>query len=988
MTQRNGIRGVLVLAVLATWALPPVRASDLDEFKVKRRQVFEFTRKPRVTRTGDKVTIAFTSRAFCDATVAIENADGRIVRHLASGVLGPNAPAPFRKNSTEQTLVWDSKDDQGVYVDDADQVAVRVSLGLKPRFERNLVWWVRKRFSFGVPIMRATGDGVYVFQAGGVDHLRLFDHKGDYVRTVYPFPAHKLKSVRGLKWVEFPQGYRLPFKNSGYQQTLLTSGTSFFDGMSGRAATAMAVQGSKIALVELKLNRLSTDGSTGGLALEGPATAYKFRAMGMNADGKVRQVGPSSAAFSPDGKWVYLTGFAWRVTWDFDVLHGVIRIPYKGDGGSKAAGAVSGRKLLRRSTASDGGATLFAGSMKQRERGKANGQFDGATSVACDKRGRVYVSDFMNDRVQVFSPDGRHLKNIKTSKPTQVEVHPRTQEIYVFSWPMSTRSLAQAGTPYRSAMTVYGPLDNPRQIAAYPLPLPACRGRFSPWWNLPPVAFRAALDGWTDPPTIWLARGRMGNEAPPWNEFNIRLLQPRGGTLRVIREFGRDVARAAGRRKYPIWNVQHQRLYVNPVTGILYLGEPDSPVANKSFKQVVMYDPNTGQISVIELPFGAEDMAFDLNGLVYLRTTSVVGRFNAETWREVPWDYGEQLDGVGLGRAVNLVAGLRIPSQSPVCFHQGGIAVSARGHLAVSCALRRRAKARSHDKTVVRQGQPYTPTIYPGRVLSSTSACLHVWDKHGKVLYQDAIPGMPQIDGVGIDKDDNLYIMATPTRILDGKRYFNKATETLMKFRPRRTPDPRELAFVSGSGRAAVRLAKADRPGRPPEVDGSFTLGRTWVNGAEWFYGGVGFAGFNAAGCACWHARFALDYFGRSFAPEMDQYRVAVLDTNGNLILRVGQYGNADDGVPLVAPAGSPRARSIGGDGGSKATGAVSGRKLLRRPIGGDEVGLFHACYVATHTDRRLFIVDIGNARIISVKLDYHTTEKVALRDVPDERQR
>jgi len=69
-----------------------------------------------------------------------------------------------------------------------------------------------------------------------------------------------------------------------------------------------------------------------------------------------------------------------------------------------------------------------------------------------------------------------------------------------------------------------------------------------------------------------------------------------------------------------------------------------------------------------------------------------------------------------------------------------------------------------------------------------------------------------------------------------------------------------------------------------------------------------------------------------------------------------------DDGKPLVADGGPPSPRSIGGD----------------------EVGLFHAAYVGTHTDRRLFIADAGNSRILSVKLDYHATERVALKDVAD----
>ena len=57
----------------------------------------------------------------------------------------------------------------------------------------------------------------------------------------------------------------------------------------------------------------------------------------------------------------------------------------------------------------------------------------------------------------------------------------------------------------------------------------------------------------------------------------------------------------------------------------------------------------------------------------------------------------------------------------------------------------------------------------------------------------------------------------------------------------------------------------------------------------------------------------------------------------------------------------------------------MTGRGLLAPAIGGDEVALFHACYLATHSDRRLFIADAGNARIVSVKLNYHATERVAV---------
>jgi len=934
---------VISVVLLAAASAAP---SDLDEFRVKRQQVFEFTQKPVVTRQGDKVTVRFASKGFCDATVAIENAEGRIIRHLASGVLGVNAPAPFKKNSLQQTLMWDGKDDQGRYVGDKDALTVRVSLGLRPRFERSLLWSPRRRLGYHPPIMRAASEGVYVYQAEGVDQLCLYNHDGGYVRTVCPFPANKLKDVRGLNWVDFPQGRRLPFKSGSYQATLLTSGDNAErNGIGGRAAVAMAVHRGRIALAHRFLNRLTAEGTTPpGATLKGPKVYYTYRAHGTNADHKIWPVGPTSAAFSPDGKTLYLTGYVWRHTWSFDAHHGIVRLAYD----------------------KDKPPTLFAGTMAQDHAGKADGQFNGATSVAVDAKGRVYVSDFMNDRIQVFSPAGKHLKNIPALKPAQVEIHPQTQEVWVFTWPVYTRNLAKSkkAAQIQPTLTRLGPFENPRKVASWPLPFPRYRGRHSPWWNLPPLCYRGCLDGWTDPPTVWIASGKQSGRRPAsWRQFNTRLLRPRGDKLEVVREFGRDVVRSVGRAKFPIWNIQYQMLFVNPKTGHLYFGEPDSSPTNKAYNQLVEIDPETGKTRLVALPFNAEHLCFDLNGLAYLRSTAVVVRYNPETWREVPWDYGEQIDKLssgGGGRATAVIAGLRMPSTSPVCFHQGGMAISPKGRLAVSCALRRRATPRGHVQYAVEHGTKYAPRIFPGRVLSSTSACVHVWDKHGKTVCQDAVPGMPQIDGIGIDKDDYIYIMATPTRVLDGKRYFNAATETLMKVRPKRGSPP-EATFVSPSPRAVIKLAPTAWPKRPPDVS-NYTVGNAWVNGAEWFYGGVGFAAFNGPGCACWRCHFTLDHFARSFAPEMDQYSVAVLDTNGNLILRVGRYGNPDDGVPLIKKGGPPRPRMIGGD----------------------EVGLFHAGYLATHTDRRLFIADIGNARIVSVKLGYHAAESVPLKHVPE----
>jgi hypothetical protein len=235
----------------------------------------------------------------------------------------------------------------------------------------------------------------------------------------------------------------------------------------------------------------------------------------------------------------------------------------------------------------------------------------------------------------------------------------------------------------------------------------------------------------------------------------------------------------------------------------------------------------------------------------------------------------------------------------------------------------------------------YKPENYPGRV---NYAEIHIWDSHGKVLKEDVFPGLGITDGIAIDNDDNIYALADGARIIDGKVFFDKSSETLIKVKPNKSK-------VLGENRAEIPLPKDNKPKRYPDIN-SGSIGNAWIENAEWMYGGVGFAGFSVIGpaCACWNARFSVDVLKRSFAPEISHYSVAVLDSNGNLIMRIGQYGNVDDGMPLIK------------DGGPK--NPIS--------IGGDEVALFHAAYLATLTDKKLFIADAGNSRVLSVKLGYH----------------
>ena len=167
--------------------------------------------------------------------------------------------------------------------------------------------------------------------------------------------------------------------------------------------------------------------------------------------------------------------------------------------------------------------------------------------------------------------------------------------------------------------------------------------------------------------------------------------------------------------------------------------------------------------------------------------------------------------------------------------------------------------------------------------------------------------------------------MAAPARILEGDKAFDPLSSTLMKFKPGK-------GRIISENNHLIPFPVTTAPDRPHDViKGGSPM---WVEDAEWMYGGVGYSGHSAQAasghCSCWNARFALDYFARSFGPELRHFTVAVLDSNGNLILRVGRYGNVDEGKPLVAAGGPEQVREIGGD----------------------EVALMHGAYVATQTDR------------------------------------
>jgi len=924
---------ICLLAACRAWAGEP------DEPGVKRSEPFEFARKPKLTREGDRVTIAFESKGFCDATVAVENAEGRIVRHLASGVLGTNAPEPFQKGSLRQTVVWDGKNDKGEYVDDKDRHAVRVSLGLEARFERTMFWSPRKRTSQHQAPLRlaAAPEGVYVYDSGGGwEHLRLYDRDGNYLRTVYPFPADKIEQVEGLTRRVFPgSDRRYPVKWGVTQATMLSwnsqqpldtwpaGGGHGWDGnfRIDLAGTALAVMSGKVALVGERVNRFATDGTSGGMRVHGPAAGFEIVDQGMpwRGGGRRYPAAPVSAAISPDGRWLYLAGYTWpenmdTAGWRRDWLHGAARLRLDGDEPAK----------------------VFAGSLKQHDAGSANGKLSVAACVACDGQGRVYVGDYLNDRVQVFDADGRLLKSIPAAKPARLVIHPKSGEIYVFSWLLRNRLWDKAtDLQIKATLTQLGPFENPKPMAAWDLPLRNYSGRFNSWDAAGGAHYDTALDLWSDPPAVWIS------------DQGLRIFKLEAGKLVCKRDFEQDLGKEVVQPRPPYHG--RQRLCCDPKSGKLYVAEQHYPVNihSKAFWDLVCLDPDTGRGKIVRAPCSAEDLAFDTDGYLYLRTMSEIARFDPEGWREVPFDYGVELAQFGYQHGTTRVmSAIQVHGESGPSGQFSGMGVSPKGHVFLT-VLNRGAAADRRETAEVFAVKQYTPRIYPGRLRHWE---IHVFDKYGKPLYLDAVTGIGYLAGVQMDKDDFLYVQAqTLGAYADGKTHPNPLSCTLLKL------DPRKTRIVTTAG----VIPLTDEPKRQPDI----LEPRGWIEGLQWLRPGVGLSGKGRgawANCHCQaDSRFALDLYGRAFASETQSYDLMVLDSNGNVITRIGRYGNVDDGKPLVPAGGPAKARSIGGD----------------------EVALMHALYLAVHTDRRLFAADLGNARILSVKLGYRAEERVALKD-------
>jgi hypothetical protein len=789
-----------------------------------------FAEAPKAKRTSDGIRITFTVEAPTDVEVAVIGSDGTVRRHLAAGCLGPDAPTPLRADSLGQSLLWDGTDDAGRPVADAADCRVRVGLGLRGGLHR-VIGWNPQHVDTVRGITCGPDGTLYVLYGGGLYAHRTttlvaaFDREGRYRRQIFPGPANLPEAKRaGWPHVRTDDGRAVPVVGH-----LLT-----------RAVYPGAVFGNRVEMIATRDGRLlCLSGTAAGTNVTHADVRGGRRLLVLGTDGAVPAdfLGPVVApadiggtgriALSPDEKTVYVAGF-------FD--------PDRGREKGRGHCHVVWRMPLDGSTDPE----VFLGKMYAAGTGPE--RLNDPQGLATDAAGNLYVADYGNDRVAVFSPEGALLDEIPVAHPDTVRVSRRTGAVYVMTLEAHPKDIHH--------QHYYVAAHNWRPEAV--LKFQSRAGRKPAWrFDVPRKSGTygggayLALDADADPPVLWVAGIRYHHAG--WAK-----LLDRGDRAEDLRDvfaarledgppplgFIGDVTVAGGKVL-----TRHPAFGMHTNASLAYDAETGRPAGT--------YEPMRAEDSrpenMWQLLYG--EMAAGKDGNVYVLTAKSLRRY-----------------GPG-GRALPFKAtGTHVLTGFPYGHTRGaGLFVNGRGRMWVPAGEANREIADVRVRVV-------SPA---GRV-----------EKESVLRVQDA-----RVGGIAVDRRGRLYVGAQVAR--RGERVPGWVRGQL-------PPDGHEhhpsldykqcgaLIRFPAAGGAVLR-----------DPDGEYEAHLAWkkegpvrLKDAAWLRR-IGLHPVkHETGCFCETTRFDVDGFGRLFVPDVFRFCVVVLDAAGNEVTRFGTYGNMDSRGP------------------------------------------------------------------------------------------
>lgn len=816
-----------------------------------------FKTPPAATTDGKNTVITFAVDAPTDVAVAIVDANGKTVRHLAAGALGDSAPAPLKARTLQQSIPWDGTDDDGQPVQaGAYKAAVHLGLTVQP----DLVIGEKQALGNINAIVTGPKGEVYVYDGG---QIVVLDRDGKYLRQIMPFPADiSIDKIPGLDPIRMEDGTL--FCRRGYPSGKWV----------GSAIGSMAISpdGKTLYLpgsprYARELTRIGTDGSVPGNAFDTKLTTH--------ADN-----GYLFLACSPDGKTLYMAG---------------AQAGYMGDDARELSYRQSVYRLL---LDSPGPAETFTG---DDENSGGNGfSVDTPKGLATDPAGRLYVCNHGGDNVAIYTPGAGFLKSVAVKQPQQIAVHPRDGRLYVLCGSESGRY--QYGYHYPEMMhdakivqlSADGKVE--KELVLDP-PFSKTRKDQKTGEKIASAEFnlRLAVD-FSDAakPIVWVGTADPSCSYGKWGLLRIEDIGEKFGEPKDVIVRGKTSVQGS-----------MSRMALDRERDILYLNAGSTKFARYSADGTLMEPLRLTNELGQTIKFNVAEHAVGPKGMIYFSAwtdnyhrSNTVHRATPEG-KLVPFE-GEQpvlnhiLKGGGSGSS-------------------RGFAVSPKGEMFV---LYYDDVRRPADKTPPEAWDKVLPlptalaVFAPdGKVadmhrihhLRSGAECIRV-DSRGSLYVSDNF--MPS--GIGYPSDIAKVMSEDPLQRPYPARLSDASFDPLLrwigcvlKFGP---GGGKVVGLPEGQAYPATARPKTPDVYRPaPETQWfMFNYHNLKLTGAEWQFHGISPVPAQYQGvthverCVCTGARFDVDPFDRVFVPDTFRDRFTVLDSAGNLICRFGQYGNRD----------------------------------------------------------------------------------------------
>ncbi|MBL8028013.1 MAG: hypothetical protein JNL74_16450 [Fibrobacteres bacterium] len=401
-------------------------------------QPISWVKTPSLTKMNDTLwKIDFELNKYTDVEVSIVNlSDSTIIRHLAAGVLGTNPPLPFMANSLFQTLYWNGKADYGkTHNVPSSNLAVRVRAGMTVKLNKMVGndpytfripdsyvnWWYHRG------MLSDTNGYVYMYgsatNSGGLT-VRCFDKNGNYVRTVFPFPANLPSGDVSGYGINYLNGGKFAPKNGASRSVFqltpsIVGGVPFhhtYPGGDGIPAMVSIEDNSKLCFIGAfnKWETIDKDGKKGGTPVQYPFITQPTLPASPGTNMQDRYF----ITLSPDKQSYYVSGI-WEKKSGIPVDTGFWRDGqvYKVNRTTGIASSfikfdtISTNTTVRNSVIGSGESSIHG--------------------LACDDSGHLFIADRLHGRIGVYDTAGVYIDGISIKNADQVYIKPNSTIVYV-----------------------------------------------------------------------------------------------------------------------------------------------------------------------------------------------------------------------------------------------------------------------------------------------------------------------------------------------------------------------------------------------------------------------------------------------------------------------------------------------------------------------------------------------------------------------------